>query len=106
MVARLSEDVGISKRVLYDALRLYRTFGIVPAQAQLGWAHFRVLLSVPTQKARQHYRRAALDGEWSLRELEAAVKSDPSGTDASAGQDPQKPGVPQAPKRLAAKRLG
>ena len=55
VVERLSRDVGLSKRLLYEVLRFYRTFGIVNTYSQLGWSHYRVLLRVPSAQERTFY---------------------------------------------------
>jgi endonuclease YncB( thermonuclease family) len=82
VMGRLAADVGLSERLLYDALRLYRAFGILHARAELGWTHYRALLKLPTDEARRGFRKAALENRWSVRELEAAIRS---GTDALRG---------------------
>ncbi len=75
VVDRLSGDVGLSKRLLYEAIRLYRTFGIVNTYSQLGWSHYRVLLAVPSARERTFYRRQADKGSWSVRDLEDQIRA-------------------------------
>ena len=75
VVSRLSGDVGLSKRLLYEALQFYRTFGIVNARSQLGWTHYRALLRLPSAQ-RAYYRREAAEGRWSVRDLNAQIRAD------------------------------
>ena len=44
---RLADDTGISKRVLYECVQLYRCFPIVRTSAQLTRSHYLLLCKVP-----------------------------------------------------------
>jgi endonuclease YncB( thermonuclease family) len=105
VIGRLAEDVGLTAPVLYDALRLYRSFGILNARLELGWTQYRRLLRLPTQKDRRAFRQAALANGWTVRELEAQIRADASRKGASAEQIASEPGDLPAPiPRLVAKR--
>ena len=108
VVVRLSQDVGLTKPMLYDALELYRTFGKVNARLLLGWTHYRKLLRLPTQKARKAFRKAAIANKWSVRELDDQIKiaARKSAGDAKSADNPDpdcEAAADRAP-RLIAKR--
>jgi len=67
VLERLSGDVDLRLRLLYEMLSLYRLFPILPASAPLGWSHFRVLLRVGTKGARAFYLDQAEAHAWSVR---------------------------------------
>jgi endonuclease YncB( thermonuclease family) len=105
VMERLSEDVGLSASLLYDALGLYRSFGILHARRELGWTHYRKLLRLPNQKERRAFRQAAIKNGWSVKELEAQIKADATSRGASAEQIASESGdLPARIPRLVAKR--
>ena len=54
VIRKLSEDLHISQRVLYNTLQFARTFPIVNGRSQLTWTHYRALSRVedPQERAR------------------------------------------------------
>ena len=73
-VARLSKDVNLSRRILYDALKFRRLAPKVPAQAQLTWSHYRRLISVKDESLQQRLLESAQSGGWSLNELNRQIR--------------------------------
>ena len=104
VMGRLAEDVGLSEPVLYDALRVYRAFGILNARLDLGWTHYRRLLRLATQKERQAFRRAAIENGWSVRELETAIREGTREGIEGGGDDGEQGGKGAGEKRLLPKR--
>ena len=74
-VVRLAQEVGLSKNSLYRALGFYRLRPIFPTQGKLTWTHYRALISLPTVEAQRLYEDATVENGWSVRELEAQIKS-------------------------------
>ena len=74
VMVRLSGDIGISTRRLYQMLQLYRTFGIVNGRSQLGWSHYRVLMGLKGRRERDFYLKEAAKAGWTSDELAAQVK--------------------------------
>jgi len=71
---RLAEDLRIAKNLLHDARRLYRWHQVVHARGQLGWTHYRILLRIPDDAARNSLESEAAEGRWTTRELETQVR--------------------------------
>ena len=62
-LARLGEDIGIPERRLYEMLKFYRCFPILRPAAELGWAHYTVVLSLPEKAERlNRFRRKSSCG--------------------------------------------
>ena len=97
-IARLSGDVGISRRILYDALKFRRLAPKVPTEAHLTFSHYRRLLSVKDAGLQARLLEEARVGGWSVRELNAQIR------DGQAGGDTQAPIDAAALKQLQAKR--
>lgn len=65
---------GFTRRNLWYMKRLYLTFQKVNAlRAQLSWTHYRLLLSLEDENARNFYLKEAIDGNWSTRQLEREI---------------------------------
>lgn len=82
LIKNLSESLlteygsGFSKRRLHLYCQFYRTFPIVPAvRAQLGWSHFKILLSIENQLKRVFYQEECIKNTWSYRQLERQVNA-------------------------------
>ena len=65
----LSEDLGMSRRLVYEILNFQRVFPIVHARAQLPWTHLRLLSRVESVEERERLFRQALHKKLSAREL-------------------------------------
>ena len=74
-VTRLATDVGLSKTLLYQSLAFFRLQPIFHTCGKLGWSHYRSLLALPSSKAQRFYEDAAVQNGWSVRELEAQIRS-------------------------------
>jgi endonuclease YncB( thermonuclease family) len=103
VLARLSQDVGIGQRRLYEMLSFHRAFPILRTSAKLGWSHYCALLSLPTQAKRSFYEREASGAGWSVRELEAQIRAGAfeKGVVSAAEETAPRPetGLPLLPKR-------
>ena len=72
---RLADDTGISKRVLYECVQLYRYFPIVRSTAQLTRTHYQVLCQVADQKQRETLTSQTIKNEWTVAELTSRVRA-------------------------------
>ncbi|MCZ6635150.1 MAG: DUF1016 N-terminal domain-containing protein, partial [bacterium] len=86
LIPRLSLDLKMGQRRLYEMLQFYRSFPIMRTFAQLGWSHYRLLMKLPTEQKRSLYLKQATRSGWTVRELETQIQAD-------ARLDPQ----PQSP---------
>jgi predicted nuclease of restriction endonuclease-like (RecB) superfamily len=82
LIKNLSESLtaeygsGFSKRRLHLYCQFYKTYPIVPAvRAQLGWSHFKILLSIENQHKRDFYQEECIKNTWSYRQLERQVNA-------------------------------
>lgn len=67
---------GFSNRNLRHIRQFYRTFPKWNAvRSKLSWTHYRFLLSVENEKARQFYLQEAIDCNWSTRSLERQINN-------------------------------
>ncbi|MCB0643799.1 MAG: DUF1016 family protein, partial [Phaeodactylibacter sp.] len=62
-----------------NLLDMQRLAALVPAidniSDRLSWTHYRLLLRVPTPEARQYYLEAALQYQWSTRQLHRQIRN-------------------------------
>jgi endonuclease YncB( thermonuclease family) len=72
---RLADDTGISKRVLYECVQLYRYFPIVRSTAQLTRSHYQLLCQVSDQKERNALMSQTMKQEWTVAELTTRVRT-------------------------------
>jgi len=73
--SRLASDTGISKRVLYECVQLYRCFPIVRSTAQLTRTHYQLLCQVSDQKERDALTSQTIKQEWTVAELTSRVRA-------------------------------
>lgn len=76
--ARLTEDFGkgFSVRTLQQMKKFYVMFPNTNAlRSQLTWTHYRLLLSVENDQARQWYMNEAIASAWSSRQLERQIST-------------------------------
>ncbi len=73
-IKQLSSDVKVSPQVLYDAVKFRQVFPIFPTKGNLTWSHYRRVLALSVAE-RDYYLRAASDRGWTVREMEAQIKS-------------------------------
>ena len=74
VLARLSEDLGMSHTELKYMLQFVRAYPICPPADQLSWAHYRELLSVNDIQERQAVAEQAKKESWSRDQLREEVK--------------------------------
>ncbi len=57
-------------------VRFYRTFPILDAlRRELCWTHYRLLMRVENDDAREFYMQEAIEGNWSTRQLDRQINS-------------------------------
>lgn len=67
---------GFDKTNLWNMICFYRTFSIVDAvRLQLSWTHYRILMRIEKEDAREFYLHESVEGNWSTRQLERQVNS-------------------------------
>ncbi len=75
---KLTEDfgTGFTERNVRNMRAFYLTFPIWHAvRAELTWTHYRLLLKVEKEKARDFYLNETVDSNWSTRQLERQINS-------------------------------
>ena len=60
---------NLTPSLVYDALRFYRRVPNSHMCGNLSWSHFRLVLSVEDDEAREYYLDQAVLRSWSVREL-------------------------------------
>ena len=76
--SRLTKDFGkgFSVRTLQQMKKFYVVFPNTNAlRSQLTWTHYRLLLSVENEQARQWYMDEAIASAWSSRQLERQIST-------------------------------
>lgn len=76
--ARLTKDFGkgFSVRTLQQMKKFYVMFPNTNSlRSQLTWTHYRLLLSVENEQARQWYMNEAIASAWSSRQLERQIST-------------------------------
>jgi predicted nuclease of restriction endonuclease-like (RecB) superfamily len=67
---------GFDKTNLWNMIRFYRSFPIIDALRQeLSWTHYRILMRVEKEPAREFYLQECVEGNWSTRQLERQINS-------------------------------
>ena len=72
---------GFTKTNLYNFYSFYKTYPEIfhsasgKSQPILSWTHYRILLQVKDEKAREWYEKEALQQAWSVRTLQRNVSS-------------------------------
>lgn len=75
---QLTEDFGkgFNSRNLHYMCALYRNFPNLNAvRSELSWTHYRLLLKVQNEKARDFYILEAIENQWSTRQLDRQINS-------------------------------
>ena len=78
LARRLTEEFGkgFDERELRKMCQFYRTFPIRDAlRPELSWSHYRKLISVEDEKARQWYMNEAASQVWSTRQLDRQIST-------------------------------
>jgi predicted nuclease of restriction endonuclease-like (RecB) superfamily len=75
---RLTQDYGkgFTPANIWYMRQFYLSFPILHAlRGELSWTHYRLLLKVDKQEAREFYMQEAVNSNWSTRELERQINS-------------------------------
>jgi len=82
LIKQLSEKLtceygkGFNSSNLWYMRQFYSTFENLHAvRGELSWTHYRLLLKVDKEEARQFYMKEAAEGNWSTRTLERQINS-------------------------------
>ena len=87
IIKKLSKELsteygkGFTKTNIYNFYSFYKTYpeifhsAIGKSQPILSWTHYRILLQVKDEKAREWYEKEALQQAWSVRTLQRNVSS-------------------------------
>ena len=82
LLTNLSKDLtlrlgkGYSRSNLFNMRLFYLTYPkIQTVSGQLSWSHYRLLISVENEEARQYYLDEARKSLWSVRELQRQINS-------------------------------
>ena len=78
LAIKLSEEYGrsFSKRNLWLMRQFFLKFRKVNAvSSQLSWTHYKMLLRVENEEARNFYINEAISGNWSARQLEREINT-------------------------------
>ena len=73
LFVRLSKNLKIDQTTLYQSVRFYETYPILSARVKLDWTHYRSLLAIPDQTARNRLFRKAIRQNLSSRQLEKEI---------------------------------
>jgi len=76
LYARLSQDLGIGERLLYQMTQFYNAYPNLKLSQNLNWSHYRVLTSVKDERQRNILEHKAANENWSKRTLENFIKED------------------------------
>lgn len=75
LINKLTVDLGLGRRLLYEITKFYRVYPIVHAVcAQLSWSHYGILIEIDNDKQRSFYQNKAVLHSWSVRELKKQIK--------------------------------
>jgi predicted nuclease of restriction endonuclease-like (RecB) superfamily len=78
LASRLTTDYGkgFDESNLRNMRKFYLTYTKRDAlRPELTWTHYRILMHVEKEKAREFYLQEAIEGNWSTRQLERQVNS-------------------------------
>lgn len=80
-VAKLSEDLSISRDVLWRCVQFAKSFKILAAQREfsaqpLSWAHYKELITIPDEEMRLAFKRRAEKAGWGYRKLSQKIREE------------------------------
>jgi endonuclease YncB( thermonuclease family) len=73
---KLSQDLDIGERLLYQISQFYNTYPDFKPSQNLKWSHYRLLTSVKDEGQRNILEAKASDDNWSKRDLENFLKAE------------------------------
>ena len=68
ILLRLSEELRMAERLVYDLFQFYENFTRLHTYANLSWSHYRQTLSIPKAAHRRFYLQVASERQWTVRE--------------------------------------
>jgi len=74
LYSRLSLDLGIGERLLYQMNQFYSVYPDLEPLQDLNWSHYRLLTSIKDNEQRHTIEVKAANDKWSKRALEAFIK--------------------------------
>ncbi len=75
LVERLSDELGLGQRLLYQMIEVYRAFPILQTSTKLSWSHYPLLATLPNRELRRQYMLAAIERGWSVRQLREELRA-------------------------------
>ena len=89
VLKKLSVDVDLAERLLYEMLELRDRFPKLAPGPKLTWSHYRRLIRVADGPARRYHLKAVSEHGWSVRELESSIRADAFSMNAPTGPNAQ-----------------
>ena len=75
LIESLAEDLGFSRRVMFEIVQFYRAYPIVQTlSAQLSWSHIIELIKLSKKKEKDFYEQQIIQNSWSVRTLRQEIK--------------------------------
>ncbi|MBU1121801.1 MAG: hypothetical protein KKF54_03780 [Candidatus Omnitrophica bacterium] len=74
LYTKLSRDLDIGERLLYQISQFYNTYPTLKPSQNLKWSHYRLLTSIKDEEQRNILEVKASDDNWSQRKLESFIK--------------------------------
>lgn len=93
VIERLAKDLGMSTRELQYRVEFARAYPIVPAPAQLSWAHYRDLLSIEDSVKRDEIAKEAEAQNWATDRLRTEIKKRKLNTQGPDAEDAKLPEI-------------
>ncbi len=93
VLKEVADAIGVSARTLQHAVVLHAAYD-APPPGPLTWAHYRLLAPLSTKKERTFYSKKAIAGDWSVRDLAAAIHADLFGGGSPGDSPLERPTLP------------
>lgn len=76
LIENLTVDLGLSLGLLYDIVKLNKTYKIFHAvRGELSWTHYRQLIYIDNPEKRSFFEHQTILHSWSSRELKKQIKA-------------------------------
>ena len=75
IIKKLSKELSTEYGKGFTKTNLYNFYSFYKSQPILSWTHYRILLQVKDEEAREWYEKEALQQAWSVRTLQRNVSS-------------------------------
>lgn len=76
LMDRLAESLDIDRSTLVRSVQLAKAYPKGAPQNDLTWSHYRLLLTVQTDKERQYYQDRATTEHWTREQLAKAIEAE------------------------------